>query len=124
MQDEHLSKTELARERTYWAEDRTILASERTFAAWMRTGLSSVAVGLAVQAIFYESQPTWLAKLGATLFVIIGIVVFMFAFRSARYVLSRLESQSTNPVSKTGMSLIAILFVLASLFLDVILWTL
>ncbi|MBU2533519.1 MAG: DUF202 domain-containing protein [Alphaproteobacteria bacterium] len=90
----------------------------------MRTGLSSVAVGLAVQAIFYESQPTWLAKLGATLFVIIGIVVFMFAFRSARYVLSRLESQSTNPVSKTGMSLIAILFVLASLFLDVILWTL
>jgi putative membrane protein len=70
------SKNDLAQDRTDWAEDRTVLANERTFAGWMRTGMASLAIAIGLQAVFGVTEPTWIAKSVASIFVILSIVVF------------------------------------------------
>ena len=115
---------ELAEDRTNWAEDRTILANERTFAGWMRTGLASVGVGLGFQAIFRAVEPTWMAKLAASLFICIGIFVFFAAWRKSSSVLDRLDAHAAAPVARRGIGLIAGMFGLGSALLLPIIWTL
>lgn len=115
-------RTDYAEDRTEWAEDRTVLANERTFAGWMRTGLASVGIGLAVEAIFKEAQPTWLAKSAATVFILIGIFIFIAALRNASKTLSRLNSHASDPVSDGKLKYIVLFFVFGSAFLGIILW--
>lgn len=118
------TSNELAQERTEWAEDRTILANERTFAGWMRTGLAAVGIGLGFQAIFRTVEPTWVAKLAATIFICIGIFIFYAAWRKSCLVLLRLDSHSSEPVPRDGVGLIAALFATGSAVLLVVIWLL
>lgn len=113
---------ELAEERTDWAEDRTILANERTFAGWMRTGLASVGIGLAFQAIFRAVEPTWIAKSAATMFILIGIFVFLTAYRRSCQVLERLDAHAAEPVAGRNLGLLAAFMSIGSLMLAVIVW--
>ena len=76
-------REELAENRTKLAEDRTIMANERTFSSWTGTGLGCIGIGLGVQAIFKESEPTWVAKLAATIFMLASIAFFLAAWRNA-----------------------------------------
>ncbi|WP_353646315.1 DUF202 domain-containing protein [Mesorhizobium sp. WSM2239] len=101
-------RTEMAQDRTAWAEDRTMLANERTFASWMRTGLASLAVALGFQALFRSTDPTWFAKLGASVFVGLAMVVFWSALLSAWKVLKRLDSHVASPPSRRRLLLITI----------------
>lgn len=117
-------KTEFAEERTDWAEDRTLMANERTFAGWMRTGLASVGVGLAIQAIFKEAEPTWLAKGAATIFVLIGIFIFIAAYRTSAHTLDRLESHVSHPVGQDRLRWIVGFFIGGSAILGIVLWLL
>lgn len=94
-------KSQLAQDRTDWAEDRTLLANERTFAGWLRTGLAAAAVGLGLNAIFRQTEPTWLAKSGATVFFIIAILIFYLAWRSACQLEARLNSHAAEPMAKS-----------------------
>ncbi len=116
------SKTKLAEDRTDWAEDRTVMANERTFAGWMRTGLSSVAIGLGFQALFRHYDPTWVAKIGASVFILIGLIIFYNAYRSASIVLSRMKAHDSEPQSKQRVGLLALLFSIGTLFVGTILW--
>jgi putative membrane protein len=68
-----VAKTELAEDRTNWAEDRTLMASERTFASWLRTALAAIGVGLGMQVVFDSFEPTWVAKLISSLFMVLAI---------------------------------------------------
>jgi putative membrane protein len=115
-------RTDLAQDRTDWAEDRTILANERTFAGWMRTGLASAGVGLGFQAIFGKFEPTWLAKTGATIFILIGVVIFYMAYRKACELQERMDSHAAEPMSHSNFRLISMLFIAGSLMLNLILW--
>lgn len=121
---EDRSESKLAKERTEWAEDRTILANERTFAGWMRTGLAAVGIGLGFQAIFKEVEPTWLAKLAATIFICIGILTFYAAWRSGTTVLSRLDSHAAQPLPRRRLGIISFLFSSGSLVLVIVIWLL
>ncbi len=123
--DEHETtddKTRWAEERTDWAEDRTVLANERTFAGWMRTGLAAVGIGLATKAIFRVAEPTWVAKLAASGFIAVGILIFYFAWRNGRGVLDRLDAHVARPLPRRHLGAVAGLFGLASLVVMVVLW--
>lgn len=117
-------RTELAESRTDWAEDRTLLANERTFAGWMRTGLASAALGLGFHAVFQKFEPTWLAKSVATIFVLVALVIFYFAFRKANAVCQRMANHSVEPVSSLGIKLVAGFISFATAGLGAVIWIL
>ena len=93
---EDSQKTQAAGQRTELAEDRTVLANERTFASWFRTGFASVAIGLGFQALFVQMNPAWVPRAIATLFVALGIFLFIAAERRACQVLSRLHAHQVK----------------------------
>ena len=115
-------RTERAEERTELAEDRTLMANERTFAGWIRTGLAAVGIGLGFNALFGTLEPWWLPRAIATLFILIGIVIFYAAQRTACRVYARLDSHSAEPVGGMRIKLMALLFGAASSSLIVGLW--
>lgn len=112
---------ELAEDRTDWAEDRTVLANERTFAGWMRTGLGSLGMAVALQAVFGATEPTWIAKLAALMFVIIALIIFYMAWKSASSMIARLDAHAAEPVSKTGMGRTAALFAIGAIAIGLVL---
>ena len=65
---------ERSERRTKWAEDRTMMASERTFSSWMGTGLGAIGVAIGLKAVFGAFEPTWAAKLVATIFLVTAIL--------------------------------------------------
>jgi putative membrane protein len=115
-------RTDRAEERTELAEDRTLMANERTFAGWIRTGLAAVGIGLGFHALFGTLEPWWLPRAIATLFILIGIVIFYAAQRTACRVYDRLDSHSSEPVGGMKIRLITLLFGSASASLIVALW--
>ncbi len=117
-------KEELSEDRTDWAEDRTLMANERTFAGWMRTGLASVGVGLAVEAIFREASPTWIAKSVSTVFICIGVFIFIAAYRGSARVLSRLDSHAARPMGGNALKWVVAFFAIGAVFLNIVLWLL
>lgn len=117
-------RTDLAEDRTDWAEDRTVLANERTYAGWMRTGLASVGLGLGFQAIFRATEPTWLAKAVATIFLAIAIFIFWAAWRQACRVKARLDSHAADPLPSNRLGLITGVFISGALALGAVLWIL
>ena len=122
--DRRPDKQGLAEDRTDWAEDRTLLANERTFAGWMRTGLASCGIGLGFHAIFGKTDPVWLAKSGATLFVAIALVIFYGAHRAATRLHERLDSHAAEPVERGNLRLLAGLFSTGAVVMCAVLWML
>lgn len=115
-------REDLAEQRTDWAEDRTLLSNERTYAGWTRTGFASVGVGLAIQAIFNRVEPTWMAKLAATAFFVVAILIFWVSYRKAIAVVARLDGHSAEPVKRTGMVLTCGVVTGATGLLTFLLW--
>ena len=122
--DDGVDSTDLAAERTDWAEDRTVLANERTFAGWMRTGMAALAIAIGMHAVFGATEPTWLAKGTASLFVTIAIGIFAAAWRQSGTLLKRLDSHAAEPVAHRYLSLIAMALIGASLCALAVLWLL
>jgi putative membrane protein len=114
----------LALDRTDLAEDRTVLANERTFASWCRTALGSVGIGLAFHALFLRMEPNWVPRGIATIFLVIGIYLFISAERRACLVLHRLSAHRVTPTRDHGMKVIAYASSLAVLALIGALWLL
>ncbi|NNU16920.1 DUF202 domain-containing protein [Parvularcula sp. ZS-1/3] len=89
-------RTELAEDRTDWAEDRTMLAAERTFAAWARTAMAASVLGLGFNALVRTFEPQWVAKAGASLFLLIAIGILQVSWRQACAMLDRLTSHAAE----------------------------
>ena len=119
-----MSENASAEDRNDWAEDRTILANERTFAGWMRTGMACLAIAIGLQAVFGSIEPTWIAKLAATVFVLIALSIFWFAWANACKMISRLNAHTAEPVSQTHFGTIAGCLAAGSIFACVVLWLL
>lgn len=111
-----------AQTRTDWAEDRTIMANERTFNSWMGTGLGSIGVAIGLKAVFGEFEPTWAAKLVATLFLLIAIVLFWSAQRQARRTLKRLTENDAEALPSKDFRRLAILMSVATVATGGVLW--
>lgn len=113
---------DLAERRTDWAEDRTLLANERTFASWLRAGLTAVAVGMGFQALFKTVEPTWIAKIIASVFITIGVIMFISAYHNACRMMLRMKSHTARPVPRRNLMVITALFVAGSIALAIVLW--
>ncbi|MFD0916495.1 YidH family protein [Pseudahrensia aquimaris] len=120
--DEDKSSQELAEDRTDWAEDRTVLANERTFAGWMRTGMASLGIAIAMQAIFGEVEPRWFAKAGATVFILVGLLIFYAGWKNAKAMVARLDAHTAEPVSRSHLSVVAGMMALGSIIAGIVLW--
>lgn len=116
------SSQEFAEQRTDWAEDRTLLANERTFAGWMRTGMGAVGVGIALHAVFSAAEPTWLAKIAATLFVLTGIVIFQISRRRSAGVVERMAAHDAAPAPSKYIAIVAHALTGGAFLVGVILW--
>ena len=123
-QDDSQDRTEMAEERTDWAEDRTILANERTFASWMGAGMGAIGVAIGLKAVFGAFEPTWAAKLTASVFLAIAVVIFWAAQRQAHKTHARLSSNDAEIQSRKNFRLLAIIFSLGTICVGGILWML
>ena len=115
-------KLELAESRTDFAEDRTVLANERTLASWLRTGYAGIGIGLAFNALFGRVEPAWAAKLIATAFLLIAIMIFLVAERRACAVFSRLDTHKVQSVKTTKVRIVSFASVAATLALIAAIW--
>ena len=114
---------ELAQRRTDLAEDRTLLANERTYAGWMRTAFAAIGVGLGFRALFDEMQPPWLPRAIATLFMLIGIALFVAAERRAAWIVEHLQVHAVETVRVRNMRIVTAAMVVATLALIVAIWS-
>lgn len=113
-----------AKRRTRWAEDRTILANERTFSAWMGMGLGAVGIAIGLKAVFGATEPTWVAKLAATFFLAIAIVVYWLAERQAKKTLERLRERDAEAMPARYFMLLASMMTFATVAVGTVLWSL
>ncbi|MEJ6390386.1 YidH family protein [Gymnodinialimonas ulvae] len=114
----------LAKKRTDWAEDRTILANERTFSSWMGTGMASVGVAIGLKAVFGAFEPTWAAKVVASVFLGAAIVVFWSARRQALKTFARLKETDAEAQPSRSYTVLALVLTLATVLTGAILWSL
>jgi putative membrane protein len=112
----------LAQRRTDLAEDRTILANERTYAGWMRTAFAAIGVGLGFRALFDRMQPPWLPRAIATLFMLIGIALFVAAERRAAWIVTHLSVHHVETVRVRNLRIVTAAMVAATLALIAALW--
>lgn len=115
---------EKAETRTRWAEDRTIMANERTFSAWMGTGLGAVGVAIGLKAVFGAFDPTWAAKLVASLFLLAAVMIYWAAQRQACKTLARLSDNDAETMPTKSFTRLAILMTVATVSVGGILWAL
>ena len=101
-----------------------MLANERTFAGWMRTGMASLAIGIGMHAVFGSIEPTWVAKLAASVFVAISIGIFWLAARQSTKLLERLNAHAAEPVARDHMGQIATALAVGALAVAAVLWAL
>lgn len=113
-----------ARNRTKWAEDRTLLATERTFSSWMGTGLGAVGIAIGLKAVFGATEPTWVAKLVASLFLIIAIMIYWAAQRQACKSIARLHQNDVEAQSSHSFTRLAIAMTIATVATGGVLWSL
>jgi len=113
---------DMAKERTQWAEDRTILSNERTFSSRMGFALGCLGVALGLQGVFSEVEPTWLAKLAATIFVLLAFYIALVSYRSTKKMLVRLNSHSAEPSSGPELLVVTIFICIGSIATGAVLW--
>jgi putative membrane protein len=115
---------EMAQDRTDWAEDRTIMANERTFSAWMGTGLGAVGIAIGLKAVFGATDPTWVAKVVASLFLGVAILIYWMAQRQARLTFARLTEKDAAALPARHFTLLASVMTFATLATGAVLWSL
>ncbi|MFT7106452.1 MAG: putative membrane protein [Yoonia sp.] len=106
-----------AQKRTEWAEDRTIMDNVRAFSNWMGTGLG--AIGL--KAVFDAFDPTWAAKLVATIFLGVAIAIFWSARNQACQTFARLSERNIEATPSRNYTRLAATMNFAAVATDVIL---
>lgn len=122
--EERDSKTQWAKDRTDWAEDRTLLANERTFAGWLRTGATCVAVALGLKAVFGETEPVWIAKATATVFLVAAAGVFVSSAQQSYKAQARIKEHDTEAQPPRRMIVLSVVLVVGTVATGGILWTL
>ncbi|QIE46840.1 DUF202 domain-containing protein [Pseudohalocynthiibacter aestuariivivens] len=116
------NRTDWAETRTDWAEDRTIMANERTFNSWMGLGLGSVGVAIALKAVFGDFEPTWAAKLVASLFLAIAIIIYWIARRQSQKTQKRLNGCDAEPLPSAHFTYLVIITTTATIAVGAVLW--
>lgn len=111
-----------AEQKTDLAEDRTLLANERTFAGWMRTGLAAIGVGVGFGALFQTIEPSWVPRLLATIFVLLGAGIVFAAQRRACEVLGKMDAHYVKATRSLNLRLIGWVTAIAATGLVAAIW--
>jgi len=101
-----------ARDLTKWAEDRTLLATERTFSTWMGTGFVAVGIAIGLKVVFGATEPSWVAKLVAKMFLAIDI--YWAAQRQACKSIDRLTQNDVETQSSKSFTRLAVAMTIAT----------
>ncbi len=117
-------KNEQDEKRTEWSEDRTIMANERTFSSWTGTGLGAIGVAIGLKAVFGAFEPTWAAKLVASLFLGVAIAIFWSARSQACKTYARLHERDIEATPTRNYTMLASIMTVAALATGIILWSL
>lgn len=117
-------KTSWAEDRTDWAEDRTVLANERTFAGWLRTGMASIAIAVGLHAVFRTTEPIWLPKIVATVFIAAALVIFWTARLNAGKAHDRLTAHKAEVQKTRTFTILATLLSVGAVATGFVLWSL
>ena len=113
-----------AEARTKWSEDRILLASERTYSSWMSTGMGAVGVAIGFKAVFGAFDPTWVAKLVATIFLGAAILIFWAARDQACRTHQRLSENDTATQSPRQFTIVATILITGTIGVGAVLWNL
>ena len=100
------------------------MANERTFAGWMRTGMAAVGIGLGFNALFGKLEPAWVPRAIATIFILMGVFIFLAAQRSGCAVNERLSAHQAEPLKGMKLRLVAAMLSLGGLALVAAIWLL
>lgn len=87
-------------------------------------GLGAVGIAIGLKAVFGATDPTWVAKLAASLFLAIAILVYWLARRQAVKTLSRLHESDAEAMPTRNFSLLAGVLTAATVFVGGVLWSL
>lgn len=87
-------------DRTALASDRTALANERTLAAWWRTAMAAFALALGFATLFGNGKPAWLIPAGATLLVLLGVLILWTASSTYERTAKRIETEHVVAISR------------------------
>ena len=117
-------KNEQSKKRTNWAEDRTIMANECTFSSWMGTGLGAIGVAIGLKAVFGAFEPTWAAKLVASIFIAVAIAIFWSARQQACKTFARFSESDVEATPARNYTLLASIMTFAVIATGIILWSL
>ena len=98
------------------------MSSERSFSSWIGTALGAVGVAIGFNAVFGELTPTWLPKLVATLFLLVGLVFTWSARNRACTIRDKLREHDSQTGGKISFSLISSLVSGAIISTGVVLW--
>ncbi|MFC2968452.1 YidH family protein [Acidimangrovimonas pyrenivorans] len=109
--------------KTEWAEERTVLAVERTYASWLRTGLGAIGVAIGLHVVFGLGPHGWAGRAVASLFLVIALTLFAAAERQAQRQLRQLAEEYPLP-HRGRFTSISLLFIVATLAVGVLLWSL
>lgn len=100
------------------------MAAERTFSSWMGTGLGAIGVAIGMKAVFGAFEPTWAAKLVASIFLLVAVLLFWSARNQACKTRKRLRENDVQAQSDTSFTLLAALMSLGAITTGAILWSL
>ena len=90
----------------------------------MGTGLGAIGVAIGLKAVFGPFEPTWAAKLVATMFLIAAIAIFWSARRQACKTLTRLSQGDVEATPTRNFTLLATVMTIATVSTGAILWSL
>ncbi len=96
--------------------------TRRTFAGWSRTALACIGVGLGFQAIFRSVEPTWVAKLIASLIILLGVYIIWRAERRASALPDHNKGNEVSLMKPANFLVLAISITAAAALLILAIW--
>lgn len=100
------------------------MANERTFSSWMGKGLGAIGVAIGLKAVFGAFDPTWAAKLVASIFLGVAIAIFWSARNQACKTFARLSERDIEATPSRNYTRLATIMTIAALATGAILWSL
>lgn len=104
------------------ANDRTILAAERTLSAWWRTAMAALAGAVGFVRLFGDVQPQWLIRGGASVLVLLALLILAIAFRRYRQTARKIDNQEVRSLSTPSLAAGTGLLVLAAAVAGGVIW--
>ena len=88
----------------------------------MGTGLACVGVAIGLHAVFGSTDPKWLAKLVASVFLVTALAIFWAAVRQACKTYTRLNDSEVEVQGAQVFKRIGVMMSIGTLGVGIVLW--